>query len=184
MKIIVGLGNPGDEYKNTRHNTGFMAVDYLRKQLGEDDNFSDFAFDKKAKAEISSGAVGKEKVLLAKPQTFMNSSGQAVQQLVNFYKLDSEQDLLLIYDDLDLPLGEIRTAGTSAGGHKGVQSVFDALGTENIQRVRVGIRGESREKIEDAAYYVLQNFGEEEKEKIMESFKDIAPLMEDFASAE
>ncbi|MBU1178634.1 aminoacyl-tRNA hydrolase [Patescibacteria group bacterium] len=181
MKLIVGLGNPGEEYKNTRHNAGFMAVDYLQKKLGEAGDFSDFKFDKKANAEISQGLMGEEKVLLIKPQTFMNSSGQAVQQLVNFFKLDPEQDLLVIYDDLDLPLGEIRTSGTSAGGHNGVQSIFDSLGIENIQRVRIGIQEKPRQEIEDQAYYVLQNLREEKRKKINDTFEDVVPLVKYFA---
>ena len=180
MKIIVGLGNPGDEYKNTRHNAGFMAVNLLQEQLGSEASFSDFSFDKKANAEIAEGLVDEEKVLLVKPQTFMNSSGQAVQRLVDFYKLDPEQDLSMIYDDLDLPIGEIRDSGNSAGGHNGVQSIFDSLGTENIQRMRIGIQGKPREEIEDIAHYVLQNFGKEELIELRKSLEDILPLTKDF----
>lgn len=182
MKIIVGLGNPGEEYKNTRHNIGFMAVDFLREQLGKDGDFSDFKFDKKANAEISRGLVGEEKVLLVKPQTFMNSSGQTAQQLVSFYKLNSKRDLLMIYDDLDLPLGEMRASGTSAGGHKGMQSIFDALNTEDIKRIRVGIQGKPRAEIEDTAYYVLQNFGEEEIKKLSKTLASIISPLKDFLS--
>ncbi|NQV13773.1 MAG: aminoacyl-tRNA hydrolase [Parcubacteria group bacterium] len=180
MKLIVGLGNPGEEYKNTRHNAGFMAVDYLRGELGSESDFSDFKFDKKANAEISSGLIKGEKVLLVKPQTFMNSSGQAVQQLVNFFKLDSKQDLLVVYDDLDLPLGEIRTSGTSAGGHNGMQSIMNMLGTEDTKRIRIGIQGKPREEIEDTAYYVLQNFTKGEKKKITDSLIEVEPFTATF----
>ncbi|MFH2104972.1 MAG: aminoacyl-tRNA hydrolase [Parcubacteria group bacterium] len=180
MKLIVGLGNPGEEYKNTRHNAGFMAVDYLQKKLGEAGDFSDFKFDKKANAEISQGLMGEEKVLLIKPQTFMNSSGQAVQQLVNFYKLNPEQDLLVVYDDLDLPLGEIRTSGTSAGGHNGMQSIMDMLGTENIKRIRIGIQGKLREEIEDTAYYVLQDFSATVMKTLKSSFDNIIESVKTF----
>ena len=167
MKIIVGLGNPGTEYENTRHNTGFLAIDKIfagSRSLGYE--FSDFTHDKKSNAEISQGMVGAEKVLLVKPQTFMNSSGESVGQLVNFYKLNPEEDILLIYDDIDLPLGEMKTTGTSAGGHNGVQSIFDHLNTESVQRIRIGTG--TQEDIKDLKEYVLQKFSAEEKGKLDE----------------
>jgi len=179
MKLIVGLGNPGTEYENTRHNAGFLAIDKIRDELNDFGcEFSDFALDKKAKAEISSGNVGEEKVLLVKPQTFMNSSGESVGYLVNFYKLNPEEDLLIIYDDIDLSLGEMRTSGTSAGGHNGVQSIFDHLNTESVQRVRLGSGGQ--DEIKDLKSYVLQNFSAGDKDKLNKVIQESLAIVKDW----
>ncbi len=133
MKIIAGLGNPGLQYSNTRHNVGFMVADLLAKRL--DITFSRQAFQSK----IAEGRWGMEKVLLLKPQTFMNASGQALVEAVGFYKLDWE-DVLIIHDDLDLLPGQVRVrAKGSAGGHRGMDSVITLSGTSNIPRIKIGI---------------------------------------------
>lgn len=182
MKIIVGLGNPGEKYKKTRHNAGFLAMDallgYFRKN---GDNFSDFAFEKKYNAEISSGNIDAEKIVLAKPQTFMNDSGKSVSAIMNFYKLNPQNDLLVIYDDVDLPLGAIRNAGESAGGHKGVDSIIKNLGTNQISRVRIGILGKPKNEISNTADYVLENFSDHEFDGIIKNIKnEVIPGIEKF----
>ena len=133
MKLIAGLGNPGREYAGTRHNAGFMVIDRLAKSLG-------VAVGKKMfKALVGQGQVNGEKVVLIKPQTFMNLSGEAVVALLNWHKL-SAADLIVIYDDMDLPSGRLRIRpGGSAGGHRGMISIIQTLGEENFTRIRVGI---------------------------------------------
>lgn len=133
MKIIVGLGNPGAEYAQTRHNIGFIIVDGLAKELG-------VSLDKNQhKALVGQAHVGREKVILVKPQTYMNLSGQAVVALMNWYKL-SPEDLLVISDDMDLPTGSLRIRKNgSAGGQKGLKNIIELLGTQDFSRMRVGI---------------------------------------------
>jgi PTH1 family peptidyl-tRNA hydrolase len=133
MKLIVGLGNPGVEYAQTRHNIGFMVVDELAASLGVQ------VAKKQHKALLCQVNIGSEKVILAKPQTFMNLSGQAVVALMNWYKLALE-DLLVIVDDMDLPPGTLRLRKNgSAGGQRGLQNIIDLLGTQDFARMRVGI---------------------------------------------
>ncbi len=133
MFIIVGLGNPGREYADTRHNAGFMALDILAERLNIDIRRQNFH------AVYGEGMLDGQKLLLVKPLTFMNESGQAVREIVNWYKCPAEQ-LLLIYDDIDIPLGDIRIrAGGSAGTHNGMRSVIYQLQFDNFPRIRVGI---------------------------------------------
>jgi len=134
MHVIVGLGNPGGEYNGTRHNTGRMALDYFRKKH----DFSDWRHDKKLNAEVSEGKVGKEKASLVCPDTFMNNSGRTVGQLVKSKK--AAESLLVVYDDLDLPLGALKISfGRSSGGHNGLESVIRAVKTKDFPRVRIGV---------------------------------------------
>ena len=158
MKLIVGLGNPGDQYKYTRHNAGFMAVDYLAKAF----DFDGFKEVKDHKALVSEGQIDGEKVFLIKPQTFMNLSGQSVRSISNFYKIPLE-DIIIIYDDVDIPFEtlRIRMMG-SAGGHNGIKSLIQELGTDEFTRVRLGIRPEKPfpGALED---YVLGKLTEDEK---------------------
>lgn len=156
MKLIVGLGNPGAEYAQTRHNIGFMVINELAAKL-------DVTTEKKQhKALISQVKMGTEKVILAKPQTFMNLSGQAVVALMNWYKLAPE-DLLVIVDDMDLPPGTLRVRKNgSAGGQKGLQNIIDLLGTQDFARMRVGI-GRSAY---GAVGHVLGKISEEESKAI------------------
>lgn len=152
MKLIVGLGNPGKKYEHTRHNAGFLAISQFQKQHEE---FKEWKFNKKFNAEISPATINNEKVMLAKPQTFMNSSGMAVKAMVQFYKLEPK-DVWVIHDDLDLPLGTLRIkTGGSSAGHNGVQSIIDVLGTD-FARFRIGIAEE--EKNEEAEQFVLKPF--------------------------
>jgi len=155
MKLIIGLGNPGEKYNDTRHNVGFEIVDAFGKKY----DFPDFTFEKKFNAEIS-----KEKeMILVKPQTFMNASGEAVKAILDFYKLTPE-DIIVIHDDLDVELGEFKIATDSrSAGHNGVQDIIEKLGTQKFTRIRIGIG--KNENI-PAESYVLQKFSPEEMEKI------------------
>ena len=162
MKIIIGLGNPGTQYENTRHNAGFLCIDYLAKEWG----FDAFHEDKKSSALITSGMVEEEKILLVKPLTFMNDSGTAIHALLQFYKL-SPHDIALIHDDLDIAPGTYRTTLSSrAAGHNGVQDIIETLGTQDFFRVRLGI-GRPTPVEEGGACmsshdFVLQKFSEDE----------------------
>src|SRR3989344_8563174 len=141
MKLIIGLGNPGPQYFNTRHNFGWLALNYLQDSLP---GFSIWETSDKFKALISEGQIGNEKIILVKPQTFMNNSGQTVKLLADFYKIDPS-DILILHDDLDLTLGQIRVSqNISAGGHKGVASIIEKLGTKNFARLRLGIKPEKQ----------------------------------------
>ncbi len=161
MKLIVGLGNPGKQYEQTRHNAGFLAVDYFLK------NKDTIACQSKFDAQICEYHEGSEKIFLAKPQTFMNASGNAVKDIVEFYKLDPAQDVLVIHDEVDLPLGRLKiTNDSSAAGHNGVQDIFDELKTKNIHRIRVGIEmRESRDELPTDAF-VLQRFPQTELHRL------------------
>ena len=157
-KMIVGLGNPGSRYAKNRHNIGFQIVDALAEKHGLDFGKRQF------KAQIAAGRVGCERVLLVKPQTYMNLSGEAVQPLAGYYKIAPE-DMMVVYDDMDLPAGVIRLRPFGgAGGHNGMKSIIQRLGSNRFPRLRVGIgRPDGRM---DAAAYVLQNFGDDEAERI------------------
>ena len=136
MILIVGLGNPGLKFKKTRHNIGFRVLDALQKE----NDFPKFKLDKKSKAEISKGILNDQEILLAKPRTFMNESGFSVKSLISNCKLQIA-NIIVIHDDFDLPFGEVKIAeNSSSGGHHGVESIIQALGTQNFKRVKVGIR--------------------------------------------
>lgn len=158
MKLIVGLGNPEKKYEHTRHNTGFLIISAFKSRTPD---FSDWSFDKKFNAEMSEGIINNEKVLLAKPHTHMNRSGNAVASITHFYKIPP-QDVWVIHDDLDLPLGTLRIkTGGSAAGHNGVQSIIDAVG-DSFVRFRVGIAGAKKTTAET---FVLKRFGLFEKKR-------------------
>lgn len=161
MKLIVGLGNPGKEYEHTRHSVGFQCIDQVRKEL----DLPEFKLQKKFHAEITEGFFSGEKILLAKPQTFMNVSGKSVAPLVNFYRI-APKDLWLMYDDIDLPLGKIRMRPNgSAGSHNGMKSVIEFLGFQNFPRIRIGIesRGFRATEQQDISSFVLNAFSKKEK---------------------
>ncbi|MCK5459577.1 aminoacyl-tRNA hydrolase [Candidatus Parcubacteria bacterium] len=138
--LIIGLGNLGEKYRLTRHNAGFIAIDQFREQfIKNGSDFSEWKFNKKFNAEISKGEVENKKIILAKPQTFMNNSGAAVQAMMNFYKIKIK-NILIIHDDIDLPLKTSKIQrNKSSAGHKGVQSIIDALNSKNFSRLRIGI---------------------------------------------
>ncbi|HLW52121.1 MAG TPA: aminoacyl-tRNA hydrolase [Candidatus Angelobacter sp.] len=151
MKLIVGLGNPGIEYQFTPHNIGFLAVDRIADQCGvQIDN-------RRSRALTARARIGNEELLLAKPETYMNLSGMSVRDLVEKAGIDPQKDLLVIYDELDLPLGmvRIRERGSSAG-HNGMQSIIDALQTEEVARIRLGVGPDDPRK--GGANYILGQF--------------------------
>ncbi|MBZ5522549.1 MAG: aminoacyl-tRNA hydrolase [Acidobacteriia bacterium] len=151
MKLLVGLGNPGIEYQFTPHNLGFLVIDRLAGECGVT------VANRHCKALTARARIGNEEVLLAKPETYMNLSGMSVVELVRKYDVDPQKDLLIIYDELDLPLGtvRIRERGSSAG-HNGMQSVIDALGTEEVLRLRLGVAPDH--PVKDGVRYVLAPF--------------------------
>jgi PTH1 family peptidyl-tRNA hydrolase len=163
--LIVGLGNPGREYRNTRHNMGFLAIDTLAQKWG----FKNLKVQ--SKAIITSGIVSGQKVFLAKPQTYMNLSGQAVSGLINFYKISLDH-LLVINDDIDLPFGTIRIRpGGGSAGQKGIGSIIERLGTEDFARMRLGVGRPPGQMT--SADYVLRPFNKEEEE-FLKNFLDKA----------
>jgi len=173
MKLIIGLGNPGEEYQKTRHNAGFLAVDKIVSRCSDIPTFN---FRSKFKAEISQGIINNEKVILVKPMTFMNNSGQAVQAVLDYYKINPK-NIIIIHDDLDIPLGEFKISkNKNSGGHKGVQSIIDCLGTKDFMRIRIGIDTERNKKI-PTEKFVLEKFNEEEMRKIEGVIEEIVKLL-------
>jgi len=168
MYLIIGLGNPGDKYKNTKHNVGFWTVDKIA------DKINATAEKKQCDAIVRQGIYGGKKVLLVKPQTYMNLSGHAVQQLLNYYK-DRVEDILVIHDDLDLPPGKLRLkkGGGGAGGHNGIKSIIEQLGSNDFDRVKIGIG-----KRGNAADYVLTPFVGEDRDKVQEGVNLAAEAVE------
>ena len=168
MKIIIGLGNPGEAYLDTRHNLGFIFLDYLKKQR----DFPEFEENKKFQALVSK----KQEALLVKPQTFMNLSGKSIQAILNFYKL-SPADIIVIQDDLDIQTGKYKIAtNSSSAGHNGIENIIENLGTQEFKRVRIGIGQSTQEKLEcplDMHNFVLGKLQKEEKEKIEKLFPEI-----------
>lgn len=161
MKIIAGLGNPGREYEGTRHNIGFSVIEQLADQY----NIS--MTEKKHKAVYGRGMIEGEKVILLKPQTYMNLSGESIVDAVHYYKIDPEEDLLVIYDDIDLDPGRIRIrAKGSAGGHNGVKNIIANLSTQIFPRIRVGVGAKPRGW--DLVDYVLGRFSGDELSLIEE----------------
>lgn len=159
MYIIAGLGNPGKQYENTRHNAGFMALDALADQLGTSIE------EKKHKALCGKAVIGGEKVILLKPQTFMNLSGESIRAAADFYKVDAEH-IMVIYDDISLEPGQLRIRKKgSAGGHNGIKSIIAHLGTQEFPRVKVGV-GAKPDRM-DLADYVLGHISQIE-ERVME----------------
>ncbi len=159
MKLIVGLGNPGKEYEKTRHNTGFMVMDRLAETFQVSINV------KKFKGEYVKFKYRGEDVILLKPMTYMNNSGESVIQVMNYFKIDVE-DLLVIYDDMDTPTGKLRLRQSgSAGGHNGIKSIIAHVGTQNFKRIRVGIDKHPQIPVVD---YVLGRFSKEEQPLIDE----------------
>ena len=167
MIIIIGLGNAGEKFKDTRHNVGFEVLDKIK----EENDFPDFTFSKKFNAQISKGILNQEKTILAKPQTFMNSSGKSVKALRQYYK---KAKLIIIHDDIDILLGKIKFSKDSgSAGHKGVESVIDNLGTKDFMRLRVGIvplKGKPKE----TEKFVLKKFTKKEKEIIQKIIEEIS----------
>ena len=164
MYIIVGLGNPGKDYQNTRHNIGFDVIDALADVAGIS------VIEKKHKAIIGKGVLGSQKVILVKPQTYMNLSGESVRDVIDYYKIDEEQELIVISDDISLDVGMllVRKKG-SAGGHNGLKNIIQHLGHDTFMRIKMGV-GE-KPKGYDLADYVLGHFTQDERKVMNEAAK-------------
>ena len=163
MFIIAGLGNPTKQYEGTRHNAGFEVIDRLSEKYNID------VGTKKHRALIGKGVIAGQKVILAKPQTYMNLSGESIRSLLDYYKIDEEQELLIIYDDISLNPGQIRIrAKGSAGGHNGIKNIIAHLGSQVFPRIKVGVGEKPRGR--DLADYVLGHFSKEEKVLMEEGY--------------
>lgn len=171
MKLIVGLGNPGKEYENTRHNVGFNIIDlYLQA--------NNLKLDKeKFKGKYTKTRIRDEEVIFLEPQTYMNLSGESLRGIIDFYKINIE-DILVIQDDLDLSLGSIKLKEkSSSGGHNGIKNIEEILGTNAIKRLKVGI---SNDKTRDTKDYVLGRFSKEEKEVLDKTYETCIKIIDDF----
>ena len=163
MFIIAGLGNPTLQYEGTRHNVGFDVIDMLA------DRYNISVDGRKGRALIGKGMIGGQKVLLVKPQTYMNLSGESLRELVNYYKIDEEHELLVIYDDISLDVGQLRIRKKgSAGGHNGIKNIIANLGTDVFPRIKIGVR--EKPKKYDLADYVLGHFSKEDRELMEEGY--------------
>jgi len=174
MFLIVGLGNPGDKYINTRHNIGFLVIDQLKKKL----SFPDFVFDKKSNSLLSK----KDDIILTKPNTHMNLSGLAARALSKYYKMESKNQII-VHDDIDLHLGKIRVSkDRGSAGHKGVESIIKELKTKNFIRIRIGIQPKVG-KPKKTEEFVLKKFNKEEKgivtEVIENAIEEIEIIIKD-----
>ncbi len=171
MFVIVGLGNPTREYKGTRHNVGFDAIDVIADKHG-------IAVDTaKHKALCGKGMIQGEKVLLIKPQTFMNLSGESVRAVMDFYKINPEKELIVIYDDINLDVGRLRIrAKGSAGGHNGIKSIISHTGTQNFKRIRIGVGAKPAGM--DLADYVLGRFSTSDRKSVEESYANVNDAVE------
>lgn len=179
MFLIVGLGNPGEEYAGTRHNLGFMVVDQIARKLGVSFRIT------RSKALMADVYRNQERILLAKPQTFVNQSGESIKIISDWFSLGCSS-LLVIHDDLDIPFGEIRfKEGSSSGGHKGIESIIEYLGTKDFKRLRVGIGRPPGRK--DPIEFVLELFTNSEREElgsIIENAADTAiEIAEEYESS-
>ena len=177
MFVIVGLGNPTAQYEGTRHNAGFDVIDVLAEKY----NISVDA--RKCRAFCGKGVIAGQKVLLVKPQTYINLSGESVGGIVNYYKIDPESDLLVIYDDISLDVGQLRIRKKgSAGGHNGIKSIIAHLGTTVFPRIKVGV-GE-KPKNYDLADYVLGHFSKQERELMEEGYEHASDAVEQIVQGE
>lgn len=167
MYIIAGLGNPGREYEHTRHNAGFDAIDCLADKYR-------ISFDmKKFKGLCGTGVIEGQKVLLLKPQTYMNLSGESIREACTFYKIDPEEELIVLYDDISLPPGQLRIRKKgSAGGHNGIKNIIAQLGTQVFKRIKIGVGEKPAEY--DLVNYVLGRFSKEDRAEMENAFKDAA----------
>lgn len=177
MYIIAGLGNPTMQYEGTRHNAGFDVIDALA------DKYNISVDGRKNRAYIGKGIIEGQKVLLVKPQTYMNLSGESIGGLVDYFKIDEEQELIVIYDDISLPPGQIRIRKKgSAGGHNGIKNIIAHLGTQVFPRIKVGV-GEKPKKY-DLADYVLSHFTKAEREEMEEGYQKAIQAVEKILAGE
>ena len=175
MYIIVGLGNPGKQYENTRHNIGFMTIDSIAEKHQIP------VIEIKHKAQIGKGYIGGEKVILAKPLTFMNLSGESVRALTDYYKVDTDTNPIVIYDDISMDVGQLRIRKKgSAGGHNGIKSIIAHLNSDVFQRIKMGV-GDKKPGY-DLADYVLGHFDKSERDTINQSIQDAVAAVETIMS--
>lgn len=180
MKLIVGLGNPGKKYELTRHNVGFLALEnFLVSEAQVDPKLF---WNNDPLARTVNLAMENQKVLFALPQTFMNNSGEAVSKLANFYKINVQKDLLVVQDEIDLPVGTIKTTdNSSAAGHNGITSIIESLGTQQFYRIRVGVESRENKKHKPTETFVLENFTDEELDLLKEKvFPDVNQKIMEF----
>ena len=171
MKLVVGLGNPGKDYKNTRHNIGFQLLDFIA------DNYNFKFIGNKFNGEFAEIIVNGEKVILLKPLSFMNLSGDVVRKFVSFYKIDCS-DILVIHDDLDMDFGRVKIVyDSSSGGHNGIKDIERCLGTKKYTRLKIGI---ANNKDIDTKDYVLGKFTDDEKKYLLQVDKNLVNVIEDF----
>lgn len=171
MFLIVGLGNPTKEYSGTRHNVGFDVIDAIA------DKYNISVTERKSRAFCGKGVIEGQKVLLAKPQTYMNLSGESVRSLLDYYKMDAETEVVVIFDDVSLDVGQLRIRKKgSAGGHNGIKNIIQHLGSNVFMRIKVGV-GE-KPKDYDLADYVLGHFSKAEKEIMSEGYKHAVEAVE------
>ncbi len=177
MYIIAGLGNPTKEYEGTRHNVGFAFIDTLADKYNID------VAGRQKRAFVGKGIIEGQKVILAKPQTYMNLSGESLIGLVDYYKIDPESQLIVVYDDVSLPVGQLRIRKKgSAGGHNGIKSIIAHLKTESFPRIKVGV-GEKPKKY-DLADYVLGHFSRGEQELMSEGYDEACEAVKLMISGE
>lgn len=177
MYVIAGLGNPDKKYEKTRHNVGFDVIDVIAKKYNVE------LTEKKHRALSGSGYIAGQKVLLVKPQTYMNLSGESIASILNFYKLDAETDLLVIFDDISLAPGRIRVrARGSAGGHNGIKNIIAMTGTQEFARIKVGVGEKPQGR--DLADYVLSRFSKDERAMVEDAFVDAADAAELIAAGD
>lgn len=161
--LVAGLGNPGDKYFHTRHNAGFLALDYISQKANVKIDRSKF------KALIGEANIANKRILLMKPQTFMNNSGEAVSEAARFYKIEPE-NIIVIFDDISLDVGRMRVRRDgSAGGHNGIKSIIEHIGSDKFPRIKIGV-GQKPHPDYDLADWVLSEFGKEDKEKLFNMF--------------
>lgn len=173
--LIVGLGNPGEDYESSRHNAGFMCLDYFARK----NDFGSWQAKKDLKSEITAQTLGDMRVILCKPQTFMNLSGEAVQAVQHFYKLDNAHTVV-VHDELDISFGQIRLrVGGSPAGNNGIKSVSQHVG-EDYARVRVGIGPKEPEQM-DTADFVLQDFSKTEQARLPAMQREVAAILSEYA---
>lgn len=176
LKLIIGLGNPGLKYQKTRHNLGWRVLDELSQTL----KIEDWQDKSQFQAQIALGRFQKQKITLAKPQTFMNNSGIAISSIINYYKIPLS-NILIVHDDIDFNLGEIKIQrNRGSAKHKGVESIIDQLKTKDFARLRMGIRSKESEKETDLETFVLKDFTPWEEEIVQKAIKKAIGLIKAF----
>lgn len=164
MKLIFGLGNPGDKYRATKHNIGFITVDEMAFQMGLAFNKSQF------NSVYAEGRIGTEKVLLIKPQTFMNLSGESVRPWIDYYNLDETEDVVIVYDDMDMEIGKVRLRNKGGhGGHNGIRDIIKHLGTKEFNRVKIGIGRPMKDQ--SVISHVISKFRDEDHDAMLEAVR-------------